>query len=130
MRRVNINDFFVGARRKLKDPAEAIDPANIKIVISHNDTGIYMSRTPVPFPKGTLMFSYYKYVGIECFSKSALDFFVNTPQGVVEKIEDIDHLRFIEHSKALRFIEVDSESLSVDTYKDLEKVRLLMQQPV
>lgn len=85
-----------------------------------------MSRTPVPFPKGTLMFSYYKYVGIECFSKSALDFFVNTPQGVIEKIEDIDHLRFVENGKVLRFIEVDSESLSVDTYKDLEKVRLLM----
>ena len=126
LRRVNINDFFVGARRKLKDPAEAIDPANIKIVISHNDIGIYMSRTPVPFPKGTLMFSYYQYVGIECFSKSALVFFVNTPQGVIEKIEDIDHLRFVENGKVLRFIEVDSESLSVDTYKDLEKVRLLM----
>ena len=83
---------------------------------------VYISRTPVPYPKGTLMFSYKKYVGIECFSKKALDFFVSTPQGNIERIEDIDHLRFLEHGKELQFTLVDSESISVDTRKDLEKV--------
>lgn len=126
--RVSASDFFTGARRILSDPAETNDPANIKLVITDNDRCIYMSRFPVPFPKGSLMFKYNKYVGIECFSKEALDFFVATPQGKIEKIEDIDHLRFIEHNKPLRFIEVDSESISVDTPKDLEKVRLLMQE--
>ena len=45
---------------------------------------------------------------------------------MAEKIEDIDHLRFLEHGKTLMFTYVDSESISVDTYKDLEKVRLLI----
>ena len=71
---------------------------------------------------------YNKYVGIECFSKAALDFFVSTQPSSIEKIEDIDHLRFLEHGKALSFTYVDSESISVDTPKDLEKVRILMTQ--
>lgn len=46
--------------------------------------------------------------------------------GEIEKIEDIDHLRFIENHKILKFRKVDSESLSVDTPKDLEKVREML----
>lgn len=115
--------FFSGAVRRLTDPAETIDPANIKVVLTDAGRCIYISRTPVPFPKGTLLFSYNKYVGIECFSKESLDFFVNTPMGNVERVEDIDHLRFLEHGKNLVFKYVDSESISVDTPKDLEKVR-------
>ena len=118
--------FFSGATRKLTDPAESIDPANIKLALNERYECIYISRTPVPYPKGTLMFNYYKYVGIECFSKEALDFFVASPQGRLEKIEDIDHLRFLENHKPLKFKEVDSESISVDTPKDLEKVRMLL----
>ncbi len=124
------NFFFSGAMRKLKDPAETIDPANIKIVMSDTGRCVYISRTPVPFPKGTLLFDYNKYVGIECFSKEALDFFVSTPQGIVEKVEDIDHLRFLEHGKNITFKYVNSESISVDTPKDLEKVRILMEEKI
>lgn len=120
------NFFFSGAMRKLTDPAETFDPANIKIAVNDLNESIYISRAAMPFPKGTLMFNYYKYVGIECFSKEALDFFVSTPQGRLEKIEDIDHLRFLENHKILKFKEVDSESISVDTPKDLEKVRIIM----
>ena len=124
------NFFFSGAMRKLTDPAETIDPANIKIVMSDTGRCVYISRTPVPFPKGTLLFDYNKYVGIECFSKDALDFFVSTPQGIVEKVEDIDHLRFLEHGKNITFKYVNSESISVDTPKDLEKVRILMEEKI
>lgn len=122
--------FFSGAMRRLVDPAETIDPANIKIVMSNTGRCVYISRTPVPFPKGTLLFNYNKYVGIECFSKKSLDFFVSTPQGNIEKVEDIDHLRFLEHGKLITFTYVDSESISVDTPKDLEKVRILMQEKI
>lgn len=118
--------FFCGAMRKMSDAAETIDPSRIKVVVSDTGRCLYLTRTPAPYPKGSLMFTYNKYVGIECFTKEALDFFVNTPQANLERIEDIDHLRFLEHSQELHFSYVDSESISVDTPKDLEKVRLLM----
>lgn len=121
-------EYFRGAFRKLTDPVETIDNANIKLVLNEEHRCIYMSRNPVPFPKGTLMFQYYKSVGIECFTKKGLDFFQQTKMGVIEKIEDIDHLRFIEHGKPIYFKEIDSTSISVDTPKDLEKVRIIMQE--
>lgn len=115
--------FFGGAMRTISSPAEAIDPANIKLVVSETGKCIYMSRVPVPYPKGSLNVSYKKYVGVECFNKSALDFFVNTKMGCVEKVEDIDHLRFLEHGIELHFSQVESDSISVDTKKDLDFVK-------
>ena len=126
----NTGFYFGGAMRILSDPAEVIDTANIKLVISPTGRCMYMSRMAVPFPKGTLLFRYNKYVGIECFTKEALNFFVSTPMGYNEKIEDIDHLRYIENAKELYFTYVDSESISVDTPKDLEKVRILLSEKI
>ena len=114
---------FYGATRKFNEAPKVIDPANIKIVLNEMHRCVYMSRAPIPFPKGTLDFEYNKYVGIECFNKAALDFFVSVPMGRLEKVEDIDHIRFLENNIPLYFTEVDSESISVDTKKDLEYVR-------
>lgn len=120
--------YFGGAMRILTDPAETLDFSKIKLIVS-DATGrcLYMSRAAVPYPRGTLLFHYKKYVGVECFNKSALDFFVNTPMGELERIEDIDHLRFLEHGIGLHFQYVESESISVDTPKDLEKVRKIFE---
>ena len=118
--------YFGGAMRDLLNPAETIDFSNIKLVISNNNRCIYMSRSPVPYPRGTLLFNYKKYIGIECFNKKALDFFVNTEYGMIERIEDIDHLRFIENGIPLYFTIMQSDSISVDTPKDLEKVKQII----
>lgn len=123
---VDDRPVFKCAMRTLTNPAETIDSANIKVVTNSRNEAVYLSRTPVPYPKGSLLANYKKYVGIECFNKSALDFFVNTPMGIAEKVEDIDQLRFIENGVTIQFVDVQSDSISVDTYKDLEIVRKLM----
>lgn len=121
------DDVYAGyLMRDLVDPAETLDPSNIKLSVLSNGRCVYMSRMPIPYPKGTLSVVYKKLMGIECFNKQALDFYVNTPMGELEKIEDIDHLRFIEHGKLVIIKKTDSESLSVDTKNDLEKVRGIM----
>ena len=42
--------------------------------------------------------------------------------GTLEKIEDIDHLRFLENNIPIYYTKIASDSLSVDTKADLEKV--------
>ena len=126
----NDEPVFYGATRKFNDAPKVIDPANIKIVLNEKQRCVYMSRTAIPFPKGTLDFEYNKYVGIECFNKKALDFFVSVEMGKLEKIEDIDHIRFLENNVPLYFTEVDSESISVDTKKDLEYVRIQIKEKI
>ena len=114
--------YVGGLCRYMNDPAEVIDPANIKIVTNENDECILLSRSAVPFPYKTILFKYKKVVGVECYDKCALDFFVSTPKGTLEKIEDVTLQRFLENKIHIQYRLVDSESLSVDTPRDLEKV--------
>ncbi|MDU2121209.1 MAG: 3-deoxy-manno-octulosonate cytidylyltransferase [Clostridium celatum] len=124
---INDKPVVYGLVRNFTDPVETIDSANIKIVTNKEGNALYMSRSVIPYPKGSLLYKFKKYVGVECFNKMALDFFVNSEQGELEKIEDIDHLRFLENNIVINFKLVDSKSLSVDTKNDLEKVKIIMQ---
>ena len=124
---VSDKPFFQSVYRELKDPAELMDIANVKIVLNKEGACMYQSRYPIPCPKGSLLFTYKKAIGIECFNKRALDFFAHAEMGTLEKIEDIDHLRFLENGIPIYYKKIDSESLSVDTKNDLEKVRIIIE---
>lgn len=114
--------YVGGLCRYFTDPAEVIDPANIKVFTNDNDECILLSRAIVPFPYKTVLFKYKKVVGVECYNKKALDFFVSTPKGSLESIEDVTLQRFLENKIHIIYRLVDSVSLSVDTPRDLEKV--------
>ena len=87
-----------------------------------------MSRTPIPNLSLSIDVTYYKHVGILGYNKKMLDFYKNSVPGTFEKIEGIDTLRFLDYGKHLQFIVLEEvESLSVDTPKDLEYVRKLLQ---
>lgn len=123
------SDFYIGAlMRTFSDPSEVIDPANIKITTNNEGFCVGLSRSPIPFPYKTIQFKYKKIVGVECYSKAALDFFSTTMPGCVEKIEDITLLRFLEHKIPIKFKLVETNALSVDTTRDLEKVCEIIKQ--
>ncbi|MBR6666353.1 MAG: 3-deoxy-manno-octulosonate cytidylyltransferase [Lachnospiraceae bacterium] len=112
--------------RPLTSIAEATDTSNIKVVRKINGDVMYLSRMIIPYPKGGGEVQYFKLVGIECFNKRALQFYASTPMSPLERIEDIDHLRFIEHGIPIHTTIINSESISVDTPKDLEYVRKML----
>lgn len=118
--------YFANAMTIVKNPVELVDNARIKIATDVNGYGLYMARTAIPYPKGTADFEYKKFVGIQCFSKSALEFCKKTKRGPLENIEDIDEYRFLENGQKIKFVKVNASSFSVDTKKDLEKVRAII----
>lgn len=122
----NDNPIVRGLAREFTNPAEVIDPGNMKMVIGKGGYCLYRSRSPIPYPQTTTNFSYKKYVGVELFNKKALEFYVNTPPTELEKIEDIGALRFLEYGIPIHYDIVESCSLSVDTPKDLEYVRKMI----
>lgn len=123
------DEIYVGGLcRYFSDPVEVIDPANIKIVTNEKDECILLSRAVVPFPYKTICFKYKKVIGVECYNKKALDFFISTPKGYLESIEDVTLQRFLEHKIHIKYKLVDSTSLSVDTPSDLEKVRNILKE--
>ena len=125
----NPSSFYVAnAMTIIKKPVEVPDIARIKVVTDMQGYGMYLARSPIPYPKASANFEYYKFVGIQCFSKSALEFCAKTPRGAIESIEDIDEYRFLENGKKIKFVPIEAETLSVDTAYDLEKVRRIIKE--
>lgn len=121
------DEFYVGnLMTQIKRPVEAVDFTNIKVVTDENNNALFMSRSPIPYPKSSVEYEYYKHIGVLVYTYSALKFFAETQKGYNEKIEDINELRFIEHDKKIRMTEVETATLSVDTPKDLEYVRSII----
>ena len=109
------------------DPVEVMDPANLKIVTNEEGICLFISRAPIPFPKGRMDYTYKKFVGVGAFTRGALEYYHNTPRGMVEKIEENDSFRFIENRKACYYINAHCKTLSVDTPKDIDIVEKYIQ---
>lgn len=119
--------FAANLMTKVQSPVEVVDNTNIKVVTDCKGNALFMSRSPIPHPKASLAFDYYKHLGVLAYSLEALRFFAETPRGPVEEIEDINELRFIENGRPLRMIAVEAHTLSVDTPKDLIFVRRILE---
>ena len=108
---------------KFKNPVDVINTTTIKLAINNNNELLFMSRSAIPYPKASLGFSYYKNIGCYALKKDALDFFLKTKPGCIEEAEEIELLRLLENRKKVLTVLVDSESMAVDTPKDLERIR-------
>lgn len=114
--------YVANIMTEIKSASEVVDFTNIKVVVDKNNYAMYFSRSPIPYPKASLDYKYYKHVGILIYSYEALKFFAKTKKGKIEKIEDVNEIRFIENGKKIKMIKAKANSLSVDTPKDLNKV--------
>ncbi|UXK09893.1 3-deoxy-manno-octulosonate cytidylyltransferase [Shewanella putrefaciens] len=98
-----------------------------KVVASKSGNLLYMSRSPIPVTKGDQFVFGYKQVCIYAFSKNHLEFFASHQQKtLIEEVEDIEILRFLENDIAVQMIEVPNSSVAVDIPSDLEKVMQIL----
>lgn len=115
---------------KIKDPVDAINCTVPKVITNREGMGIFLTRSMAPYPKGSINYSFYKQVCVYGFTPEALKFYCEYGKkygkAKIEEIEDIEILRFIENGYKVQYIEVDSDTVAVDTEKDLEKVRILL----
>lgn len=124
-----IPQYYVAAlTNALEDPADVIDYSNQKVVRNADGYALYISRSPIPYPKGTLDIRYEKITGVQLFSKESLLFFSGLQRSELERAEENDLLRFIEHNIPVKLILSPYKTISVDTVKDLEKVRNIMKE--
>ncbi len=113
---------------KIKDPVDVVNFTVPKVITNKDNIGIYLTRSTAPYPKGSIAYDYYKQVCVYGFKPEALKFYGSVERGKIESIEDIEILRFIENGYKVQYIEVDSETVAVDTENDLEKVRKIIKQ--
>lgn len=111
---------------KIKDPVDVVNFTVPKVIVNKENIGVYLTRSTAPYPKGSIDYSYYKQVCVYGFKPEALQFYcdygMKYGKARVEAIEDIEILRFIENGYKVQYIEVDSETIAVDTQNDLERV--------
>lgn len=94
-----------------------------KMVISKNEELIYTSRSPIPSNKENKFISSFKQVCVYGYSKKALEIFTQRQDKTpLEKIEDLELLRFIEIGEKIKMISLSDTAISVDNPEDIVKV--------
>ena len=116
---------------KITDPIDVVNCTVPKVITNRDGIGVYLTRATAPYPKGSLDYAYYKQVCVYGFKPEALQFYcdygMTYGKAKVEAVEDIEILRFIENGYKVQYIEVDSETVAVDTPNDLAKVRAIVE---
>lgn len=111
---------------EIHDPVDLVNFTVPKVIAAKDGRGVFLTRSAAPFPKGNIDAKYYKQVCIYGFTPKALKFYCDYGKkygkAKIEAIEDIEILRFIENGYRVQYIEVDSETIAVDTPNDLKRV--------
>lgn len=117
------------------EPDEVADPNVVKVVTDCRGAALYFSRSLIPHPRGAGLAqavaggaSWKRHIGLYAYRAAALAAFTSAAPGVLERIEKLEQLRFLEHGRrivmaqALEFIPA-----GVDTHDDLRRVRSLLE---
>ena len=111
---------------KLEDPSSKNLP---KVVVNGKNELVYISRALIPGEKKMHNKKFLKQVCIYAFSKKELIKFNSLKKkSKLEKIEDIEILRFFELDTKIKMIKLNSNSIAVDEKKDVIKAEKLIKQ--
>ncbi|MDP9339535.1 MAG: 3-deoxy-manno-octulosonate cytidylyltransferase [Acidobacteriota bacterium] len=114
----------------IKVPTDIMDPNVVKAVLDFDDNALYFSRAPIPWVRDTaskMEVRHLKHLGLYVFQREALLEYPTLPQGTLEKIEQLEQLRWLENGWKIRVAEVEHDSVSVDVPEDVAKVEKLLQ---
>ena len=106
--------------------SDLIDSTVPKVVVNDNSDAVFLSRSPIPYPKDGQDLTFFKQICVYAFRPDALARFRELAQGPSERAEGIELLRFLEHGIAVRMVAVAQDTVAVDTPSDLQTVCRLL----
>jgi 3-deoxy-manno-octulosonate cytidylyltransferase (CMP-KDO synthetase) len=113
----------------IKTPADIMDPNVVKIVLDFESNGLYFSRAPIPWVRDTavkIQVRHLKHLGLYAFQRDTLLEYPTLPQGELERIEQLEQLRWLENGWKIRVAEVEHDAVSVDVPEDVARVEKLL----
>jgi 3-deoxy-manno-octulosonate cytidylyltransferase (CMP-KDO synthetase) len=113
----------------IKTPADIMDPNVVKAVLDFDGNALYFSRAPIPWVRDTtnkVHVNYLKHLGLYVFQRDALLEYPTLPQGELERIEQLEQLRWLENGWKIRVAEVEHDAVSVDVPEDVARVEKLL----
>jgi 3-deoxy-manno-octulosonate cytidylyltransferase (CMP-KDO synthetase) len=114
----------------IRTPGDIMDPNAVKVVLDFDDNALYFSRAPIPWVRDTaskIQVRHLKHLGLYVFQRDALLEYPTFPQGELEKIEQLEQLRWLENGWKIRVAEVQHDAVSVDVPEDVARVEKLLQ---
>jgi len=124
---------LVTAVAKITDPAKLTNPNVVKVVRGSDGRAIYFSRSPVPFLRGVPVKNWlssekntwWSHIGVYGYARATLEAHPTMPATVLEAVESLEQLRFIDRGMSFQTVETDYHPVSIDTAEDLENARKL-----
>ena len=115
---------------RIDQVADMTDPNNVKVACDAGGRALYFSRAPIPWVRDTaskIVVRHMKHLGLYVFQRDALLEYPTLPQGELERIEQLEQLRWMENGWKIRVAEVEHDAVSVDVQEDVARVEKLLQ---
>jgi 3-deoxy-manno-octulosonate cytidylyltransferase (CMP-KDO synthetase) len=113
----------------IRTPADIMDPNVVKTVLDFDDNALYFSRAPIPWVRDVahkIHARHLKHLGLYVFQRGALLEYPTLPQGELERVEQLEQLRWMENGYKIRVAEVEHDAVSVDVPEDVGRVERLL----
>jgi 3-deoxy-manno-octulosonate cytidylyltransferase (CMP-KDO synthetase) len=110
---------------------DIMDPNITKVVRDFDGNALYFSRAPIPWVRdrnGSVVARHWKHIGLYAFRRDALLEFPTLPPGDLERIEQLEQLRWLENGYHIRIVETEYDAIGVDVPADLERVEKLIRE--
>jgi 3-deoxy-manno-octulosonate cytidylyltransferase (CMP-KDO synthetase) len=117
---------------RFAEPEEALAAQVVKVVRDARGDALYFSRSVVPFRASESTAAYARsdaapwlevvrrHVGVYAFRPAALARFVALPKGVLERVENLEQLRWLEAGERMRVLDARHVPLGIDTRADYD----------
>lgn len=108
---------------------DIMDPNIVKVVRDFDGNALYFSRAPIPWVRETsetAAVKHWKHLGLYAFRRDALLEFPTLPPGELERVEQLEQLRWIENGFHIAVVETEYDAVSVDVPADVARVEKLL----
>lgn len=113
------NAFMFSCYKKMDD--EFADDKNlVKVVTDFEGYALYFSRSRIPFNRSECK-SYKAHLGIYGYSVESLKEFCGLLPSSLENTEKLEQLRALENGKKIAMLEVESQSIGIDSEEDYQR---------
>jgi 3-deoxy-manno-octulosonate cytidylyltransferase (CMP-KDO synthetase) len=117
--------------RKVDSTDDLFDENKTKVVIDEKEDAIYFSRMAIPFLRGipqdkwVAKHTFYSHLGIYAYKTDTLLKLSRLSQGILEKAESLEQLRWIENGLKIRTSITPFDNFGIDTPEDVQKAKEL-----
>lgn len=122
--------------KKISSAEELMNPSIVKVVLDKNNFALYFSRSFIPFLREPAVqatgsrwpesHDFYKHIGVYVYRKDFLLAFTQWDRSALERAEQLEQLRILEHGHRIKCVITEYDSFSVDTKEDFERVQKMM----